>query len=216
MRTHLRRDLAQKSGPKHKPIDFVSTFTPWVEKVVIFSVISIGIYLQMSWLIQFLCKSQRGSRAKPSRNASVPRNRFRSARASSGSARWWPRTMNHDRPTREVRFSRFLKFPSVSFDFLRFPSIVFENFNLLAPKWFLLEGMANAAEWAEDIHLWRMPGRTFPPDRILNILLWVSQIWCGSWRNPEISRKSKEIWFPKIEGISKEIEGSAEGKFERK
>ena len=44
--------------------------------------------LQMSWLIQFLCKSQRGSRAKPSRNASVPRNRFRSARASSGSARW--------------------------------------------------------------------------------------------------------------------------------
>ena len=31
MRTHLRRDLAQKSGPKHKSINFVSTFTLWMK-----------------------------------------------------------------------------------------------------------------------------------------------------------------------------------------
>ena len=44
-RAKVRRGDVPKSGPKHKPVAFVSTFIPWMKKLIIFCVISIGIYI---------------------------------------------------------------------------------------------------------------------------------------------------------------------------
>ena len=44
-RAKVRRGDVPKSGPKHKLVAFVSTFILWMKKLIIFCILSIGIYL---------------------------------------------------------------------------------------------------------------------------------------------------------------------------